>query len=90
MPRVAWTKGECAQWIRQRALAALPGPVLWLYIGDDWTDEHACDVRSGQALTVRIGDTVPASKAGYRLPGVREVQQRLATLGEGAAEESRV
>ncbi len=84
LPQVAWTKGECARWIQERVQAELPGPTLWLYLGDDWTDEHAFEVLSGQALTIRVGDAVPASKAAYRLPDVAEVRQLLATLAEGA------
>jgi trehalose-phosphatase len=90
LPQVAWTKGECAQWIRERVESGLPGPFLWLYLGDDWTDEHAFEVLSGQALTVRVGDAVPASKAAYRLQDVSEVQQLLTALAEGAATGSRV
>jgi trehalose-6-phosphatase len=67
----------------------LPGRLLWLYLGDDWTDEHAFEVLSGQALTVRVGDAVPASKAAYRLQDVSEVQQLLTALAAGAAAGSR-
>jgi len=90
LPQVAWTKGECAQWIRERVGSGLPGPFLWLYLGDDWTDEHAFEVLSGQALTVRVGDAVPASKAAFRLQDVSEVQQLLTALAEGATAGSRV
>jgi trehalose-phosphatase len=89
LPQVAWTKGECAQWIQERLRASLPEPALWLYLGDDWTDEHAFEVLSGQALTIRVGDTVPASKATYRLHDVSEVHQLLALLADGVAAESR-
>jgi trehalose-phosphatase len=89
LPQVAWTKGECAQWIRERVGSERPGPFLWLYLGDDWTDEHAFEVLSGQALTVRVGDAVPASKAAYRLQDVSEVQQLLTALAAGAAAGSR-
>jgi trehalose-phosphatase len=91
LPQVAWTKGECARWIQERVLAAGPGagPALWLYLGDDWTDEHAFEVLSGLALTIRVGDAVPASKAAYRLRDVGEVQQLLAALAEGATPGSR-
>ena len=89
LPQVAWTKGECAQWIQERLRASLPEPSLWLYLGDDWTDEHAFEVLSGQALTIRVGDAVPASKAAYRLEDVSEVHQLLALLADGVALESR-
>jgi trehalose-phosphatase len=91
LPQVAWTKGECARWIQERVLSTGPGsgPALWLYLGDDWTDEHAFEVLSGRALTIRVGDAVPASKAAYRLRDVGEVQQLLAALAEGATAGSR-
>ncbi len=89
LPQVAWTKGECARWIRERVEPGLPGRLLWLYLGDDWTDEHAFEVLSGEALTIRVGDAVPASKAAYRLQDVSEVQQLLTALAEGAAAGSR-
>jgi trehalose-phosphatase len=88
LPQVAWTKGECAQWIQERLRASLPEPSLWLYLGDDWTDEHAFEVLSGQALTIRVGDAVPASKAAYRLHDVSEVHQLLAALADGVTAES--
>jgi hypothetical protein len=90
LPQVAWTKGECAQWIQARMSPTLTGHTLWLYLGDDWTDEHAFEVLSGQALTSRVGDAVPASKAAYRLQDVSEVHQLLAALAAGAPAGSRV
>jgi trehalose-phosphatase len=90
LPQVAWTKGECAQWIQERVGPTLAGRALWLYVGDDWTDEHAFEVLSGQAMTIRVGDLVPASKATYRLDDVSEVQQLLTALAAGATEGSRV
>ena len=89
LPQVAWTKGECARWIHDRVRASLPGQALWLYLGDDWTDEHAFEVLSGQALTIRVGDTVPASKAAYRLQDVSEVHKLLAALADGVGQEGR-
>ncbi len=90
LPQVAWTKGECARWIQERVLPSGSGPALWLYLGDDWTDEHAFEVLSGLALTIRVGDTVPASKAAYRLRDVGEVRKLLGALAEGATAGSRV
>ncbi len=90
MPQVGWTKGECAVWIRDRVLGTLPERVAWLYLGDDWTDEHAFELLSGQAITVRVGDAVPASKAAYRLRNVGEVHQLLSALAAGAGARSAV
>lgn len=89
LPQVAWTKGECAQWIQERLQPSLPEPALWLYLGDDWTDEHAFEMLSGKALTIRVGDAVPASKAAYRLRDVSEVHELLALLADGVAAEAR-
>jgi len=83
LPQVAWTKGECAEWIEERVGPSLSGRTLWLYLGDDWTDEHAFEVLGGQAFTIRVGDLVPASKAAYRLKDVSEVQRLLTELAEG-------
>ena len=86
LPQVAWTKGECAVWIQERMLPSLPAPALWLYLGDDWTDEHAFDVLNGngRALTIHVGNTVPASRATYRLRDVSEVHELLMVLAESA------
>ncbi len=84
LPQVAWTKGECAVWIHERVMPTLPGPALWLYLGDDWTDEHAFEVLNGHALTIRVGDAVPASRAAYRLQDVSEVHELLMALAESA------
>jgi trehalose-6-phosphatase len=60
-----------------------------MYLGDDWTDEHAFEVLSGMALTVRVGDLVPASKAAYRLTDVAEVRELLGAMAAGVAAGSR-
>ena len=58
------------------ALKLAPRPVMTLYMGDDWTDEHAFEALEGQAITIKIGGAAPASRAQYRLPDV-EAAQRL-------------
>jgi trehalose-6-phosphatase len=60
-----------------------------MYLGDDWTDEHAFEVLSGLALTVRVGDLVPSSKAAYRLKDVAEVRELLAAMAAGLTVGSR-
>ena len=89
LPQVAWTKGECARFIQEHVLPSGPGPALWMYLGDDWTDEHAFEVLSGLALTIRVGDLVPASKAAYRLKDVAEVRELLAAMAGGVTAGSR-
>jgi trehalose-phosphatase len=89
LPQVAWTKGECARFIREQVLPSDPEPALWMYLGDDWTDEHAFEVLTGLALTVRVGDLVPSSKAAYRLKDVAEVRELLAAMAAGVTAGSR-
>jgi len=97
LPQVAWTKGECARFIQEHVLPSGSGPSLspplcpplWMYLGDDWTDEHAFEVLSGLALTVRVGDLVPSSKAAYRLKDVAEVRELLAAMAAGLTVGSR-
>jgi len=93
LPQVAWTKGECARFIQEHVLPSGSGPALspplWMYLGDDWTDEHAFEVLSGLALTVRVGDLVPSSKAAYRLKDVAEVRELLAAMAAGVTAGSR-
>lgn len=85
LPHVGWTKGQCALWIRDRLLHELSAPVKVLYMGDDWMEEDAFEMLSGQALTVRVApDDVP-SRADYRLIDAVEVQRLLATLAEVVA-----
>ena len=72
---MGWTKGDCVRWIRDAVRHASPPP-LTVYMGDDWTDEHAFAALVGQAITIRVGSTVPASRAAYQLPDVRVPAER--------------
>jgi len=90
LPQVGWNKGQCALWIREAIQRLSRAPVMTLYMGDDWTDEHAFEALEGRALTVKIGDGAPTSRAQYRLENVEGAQwlvAELATLVEtnGAA-----
>ncbi len=90
LPQVGWNKGRCALWIREAVQRLSPRPVMTLYMGDDWTDEHAFEALEGQAITIKIGGAAPASRAQYRLPDVEAAQRLvggLATLipASGAA-----
>lgn len=84
LPRVRWNKGECALWIRDRILAALPPSLTMLYMGDDRTDELAFEVLTGKATTVKVGSEQTRSAAAYRLHDVAEAQRLLSELA-GAA-----
>jgi len=78
-PRVGWTKGSCVRWIRDAVRHGSPPPLV-LYMGDDWTDEHAFDALVGQAVTIKVGSAVPASHAACQLPDVADAQLLLGAL----------
>lgn len=88
LPQVAWTKGECALWIRDAILRESSGPLMVLYVGDDWTDENAFERLAGQALTVRVGTDVPVSRADYRLADVAEVHGLFSAMASDVAQRS--
>ncbi|PWU23320.1 MAG: trehalose-phosphatase [Candidatus Rokuibacteriota bacterium] len=81
-PQVGWNKGDCVLWIRDVLKGSAAEPVLMIYMGDDWTDENAFEALSGQGITIRVGASVPASRAAYRLPDVTDVQTLLQALAE--------
>jgi trehalose-phosphatase len=88
-PQVSWTKGDCALWIRDVVARVAGAPMAVLYMGDDWTDEHAFEALGAGAVTIKIGGGTPASRAAHRMPDVASVQRFLAELaartGGGAA-----
>jgi len=53
---------------------------MMVYMGDDWTDERAFEILEGKAVTIKVGDGGPASRATYRLPAVADAQRLVATL----------
>jgi trehalose-phosphatase len=81
-PRVGWTKGDCVRWIRA-AVRHASRPPLTVYMGDDSTDEHAFEALVGQAITIRVGSAVPASRAAYQFPNVADAQHLLSALAAG-------
>lgn len=85
LPHVGWNKGQCALWIREMLQGGDRRPLLTLYMGDDWTDEHAFEALAGQAITIRVGASVPATRADYRLEDVTAAQDFIAALA-GVAE----
>jgi len=80
LPHVAWNKSRCAQWIRARIVKAHPRSTLAVYIGDDWTDEQVFEALAGKAVTIKVGDGAPASRARYRLTDVSEVHCLVSSL----------
>ncbi len=82
-PDVAWDKGRAVLWL----LGALPlsrGDVLPLYIGDDWTDEHAFRALEGRGVGIFVGGPGRATEADYRVADIDEVRQFLELILEGA------
>jgi trehalose-phosphatase len=87
-PQVSWSKADCVLWIRDVLQRTASGPMMVIYMGDDWTDENAFEALAGQGITIRVGAAVPTSKAIYRLPDVADVQRFLAALATRAAGEA--
>ncbi len=82
-PQVNWTKGDCVRWILGAIRHASAPALKVLYMGDDWTDEHAFAALVGQAITIRVGSGMPASRAAYQLPDVADAQHLLRALAAG-------
>ena len=79
-PQVGWTKGDCVLWIRDAVRRASGERLTVVYMGDDWTDEPAFQALVGQALTISVGNRVPASRAAHRVADVAAVRQLLSAL----------
>lgn len=79
LPETAWGKGRCALWILQQLGERFPGekPAA-VYMGDDASDEEACRILRGRALTIRVGADVEDTAALHRVADVVEVWQFLA------------
>jgi trehalose-phosphatase len=85
-PQAAWTKGDCVLWIRDAVRREAGDRVMLLYMGDDWTDEYVFEALVGQGITIRIGDSVPASRAAYRFADVAGARELLAALASAAGQ----
>jgi len=88
-PQVGWTKGDCVLWIRDVVRRTWGDRLTVLYMGDDWTDEFAFDALAGEALTICVGNLVPASKAAHRVENVAAAHELLATIAVRAGMENR-
>lgn len=80
LPQVGWTKGDCVLWIANAVRRAEGDRLTVVYIGDDWTDEPAFEALDDQALTISVGDRVPASRAAHRVADVAAVRRFLSAL----------
>jgi len=88
-PQAGWTKGDCVLWIREQLRARSRKGLAVVYIGDDWSDEHAFQALVGDGVTISVGNLVPASKAAHRVADVDAVRRFLAALADGAMGEGR-
>jgi len=77
---VNWTKGDCVRWIRDHVRDTAGDRIELLCLGDDWTDEHMFEALAGQAITVRVANHVPGSRATHRLREVASVLLALLAL----------
>ncbi len=81
LPQVGWNKGQCTLWIRETIERLSARPLLTLYMGDDWTDEHAFEALSCQAITIKVGTAgAPASHAHYQFEDVETARALVAGL----------
>jgi trehalose-phosphatase len=83
LPNVAWHKGECALWLRDRLGQTLPAEPATVYLGDDETDERAFEALRGKGLTIRVGPGHRRSAALRWVKDVADVQAFLAALAAG-------
>jgi trehalose-phosphatase len=74
-PRVAWDKGTCVRWIKQRL--RMEGSFC-VCIGDDPTDESMFEANVNQ-MNIKVG-TIGRSAAGFQVADVYEVAALLAHL----------
>ena len=81
-PDVAWDKGRAVLWLLE-ALGLEGEDALPLYIGDDWTDEHAFEALRGRGAGIFVGEPGRATAAEYRLADVEQVQRFFEALLEG-------
>lgn len=83
-PQVGWTKGDCVLWIRDAVRRASGNRLMVVYMGDDWSDEHAFEALAGQGVTIAVGNLVPASKAAHRVADVATACQLISALAARA------
>ena len=86
-PQVGWTKGDCVLWIRDAVRHTSGDRWTVLYMGDDWTDEFVFHALTEQALTISVGNLVPASKAAHRIQDVTAARQLIAMIAARAGME---
>jgi trehalose-phosphatase len=83
VPDVAWNKGECALWIRDRCAQGLSREPAVVYLGDDLTDEDAFQALRGKATTVRVGPGPRTSAAIRWVADVTAAGRFLQALARG-------
>lgn len=78
-PDVDWDKGHALRFI-QRQLADEGRRGRPIYIGDDWTDEHAFEVIADEGVGILVTEQARATAARYCLKDPGEVQEFLIKL----------
>ena len=81
-PDVAWDKGRAVLWLLE-ALSLNNGDTLPIYIGDDWTDEHAFRALEGRGVGIFVGEPDRATAADYRVADVAAVRRFFEQLLRG-------
>jgi trehalose 6-phosphate phosphatase len=83
-PAVEWDKGKAVLYLLDAL--QLGGEVMPVYLGDDFTDEHAFAALQGRGVGILVSsgedpaEAVRPTSADYRLQGVVDVQQFLELL----------
>ena len=84
-PGVEWDKGRAVLYLL-KALGLDEDGVAPVYLGDDFTDEHAFEALAGRGLRVFVGEANDPEVAGrttaadYRLNSTDEVERFLGLL----------
>lgn len=78
-PDVEWDKGHALRFI-QKQLADVGRGGRPIYIGDDWTDEHAFEVIEDEGIGILVSEEERPTAARYGLANPGEVQEFLRAL----------
>ncbi len=80
LPDVPWDKGRAVETMQERVAERL-GVAPWtLFVGDDWTDEHAFEALGDRGVSVCVGQR--PSQAHFRLEAPAAVEDFLRGLAQ--------
>lgn len=80
-PDLEWDKGHALRFIRKQ-LAEEGRRGRPIYLGDDWTDEHAFEVIADDGIGILVTEEPRPTAAKYILSNPQEVQEFLRALSE--------